>query len=92
MLFPNGLIDMGVAIFVIIALAEVAKLKRKSERGYGWLAIAGLCFLFAGVIGVIPTTVPFVRDLFLTEIFSFFGWILAIIGTIFIGYESLLER
>lgn len=92
MWFANGLIDLGVALFVAIALSEVAKVRRKSERGYNWLAAAGIFFLFAGGMGVIPATIPYIADLFLAEIFSLIGWVFAIIGTLFIGYETLIER
>lgn len=92
MWFANGLIDLGVALLVVVALAEIAKVRRKSERGYTWLAAGGVFSLFAGGMGVMPATVPYIGDLFLTEIFSVIGWLFAIIGTLFIGYETLLEK
>ena len=92
MWFANGLIDLGVALLAVVALAEMAKVRRKSERGYSWLAAAGVFSVFAGGMDVISATVPYVGDLFLAEIFSLIGWLFAIIGTLFVGYETLLEK
>ena len=92
MVFANGLIDLGVALLGAVALAEIAKVRHKSERGYSWLAAAGVFSLFAGSMSVMPATIPYIKDLFLAEIFSLIGWLFAIIGTLFVGYETLLEK
>jgi hypothetical protein len=88
----SGLVDLGVALLLIVALAEFAKVKRKSERGYNWLAASGMLMLFAGGTEVMPATIPYIQDLFLTQIFSLAGWVFALIGALFILYETLLER
>ena len=93
MWFANGLIDLGVAFLLVLALAELSKFKRKSERGFNWLGAAGVWFLFAGTFAQLPSAIgAYLTPLFLVEIFSGVGWIFAIIGTLFIGYETLLER
>lgn len=93
MWFANGLIDLGVAFVLVVAFAEWAKVRRKAEKGFGWLAAAGVFFLFAGSFTELPVTIgAYLTPLFLVELFSGIGWILAIIGTLFVGYETLLEK
>ncbi len=93
-MFGATLIDVGIAFLVIVALAEFAKIRKVSEKGFGWLAVAGVFFLFAGTINsvALPGLYTYISGLWLDTIFSVVGWILALVGTLFIGYETLLER
>ena len=93
-MFGATLIDVGVAFLLIIAFAEWAKIRRKSEKGFGWLAAAGVFFLFAGTIdaAIIPGLYSYIGELWLDTLFATIGWILALVGTLFIGYETLLEK
>ena len=94
MVFESSLIDIGVAFLLAVALAEWAKIRRKSEKGYGWLAAGGIFFLFAGTINpnILLGVHTYLSSLGLDTIFATVGWILALIGTLFIGYETLLEK
>jgi len=93
MLLANGLLDLGIAFLLAVALAEWAKVRRKSERGFNWLATAGIWFLFAGTFAQLPSAIGvYLTPLFLAEIFSGVAWIFAILGTLFVGYETLLEK
>lgn len=94
MVFTLTLIDVGIAFLAAVALAEFAKVKRKSERGFGWLAAAGVFFLFAGTLNVevLPNLFQYLQMLWLDTLFAAIGWILALIGTLFVGYETLLEK
>lgn len=93
-LFDISLIEIGIALLLGAALAEYAKFKRRSEKGWAWIATAGVLFLFAGTfVGVTPV------DQFLTfgtyglkDIFAVIGWLFALIGAIFVAYEVLLEK
>jgi uncharacterized membrane protein HdeD (DUF308 family) len=93
-MFELTLIDLGVAFLLAVALAEWAKVRRKSEKGFGWLAAAGVFFLFAGTlnVAVLPGLYDYVSGLWLDTLFAAIGWILALVGTLFIGYETLLEK
>ena len=93
-MFGATLVDVGVAFLLIVTLAEWAKIRRKSEKGFGWLAAAGVFFLFAGTINAItlPGLFSYVSGLWLDTLFAAIGWILALVGTLFIGYETLLEK
>ena len=94
MVFSATLLDVGVAFLLAVAFAEWAKVRRKSEKGFGWIAAAGVFFLFAGTLQltVLPGLYTYLESLMLDTIFATIGWILALIGTLFIGYETLLEK
>jgi len=94
MVFAATLIDLGIALLFAVGLAEWAKIKRKSEKGFAWLAASGVFFLFAGTLqaDLLPGLFTYVGGLYLDTLFAAIGWILALIGTLFIGYETLLEK
>jgi hypothetical protein len=94
MVFGASLIDVGIAFLVAVALAQWANVKKKSEKGFGWLAASAVFFLFAGTLeaSVLPGLFYYVENLYLNTLFATIGWILALIGTLFIGYETLLEK
>lgn len=94
-MFELTLIDVGIAFLLAVTLAEWAKIKRKFEKGFGWLAAAGVFFLFAGTINSLILTdgfYPYISSFGLTTVFAVIGWFLALIGTVFILYETLLEK
>lgn len=94
-MFEVTLIDVGVAFLLAVTFAEWAKVKRKSEKGFGWIAAAGVFFLFAGTLSeaVLPGLyAQYLSGLMLNTLFAAIGWILALVGTLFIGYETLLEK
>jgi hypothetical protein len=94
MVFSASLVDVGIAFLLAVAFAEWSKVRRKSEKGFGWIAAAGVFFLFAGTLNaaILPNLFDYVANLYLETIFAAIGWILALIGTLFIGYETLLEK
>lgn len=93
-MFDVTLVDVGIAFLLVVAFAEWAKVRRKSEKGFAWLAASGVFFLFAGTLdaAILPGLFPYLENLMLGTIFSTIGWILALIGTLFVGYETLLEK
>ena len=87
----NTTADLGIGLLLVVALAEFAKLRKKSERGWTWLGVAGVFLVFAGVpsLGGAALNV----DLSIVQtIFAVLGWLFALIGAVFVGYESLLEK
>jgi len=91
----EGLIGLGIALLLAPAIAEYAKLRRKGEKGFGWVAASGVFFLFAGTFALTPTLGTYVgADVWsgVGTVFEVIGWILALIGTIFVGYEMLVEK
>ena len=89
------MVGLGIAMLLAPVLAEYAKMRRKSEKGFNWIAVAGVFFLFAGTFPSTMALGAYVgADVWTTigSIFEIVGWILALIGTIFVGYETLMEK
>jgi len=92
MVFEATLLDVGVAVLVAVALASYAKAK---GRGWKWLATGGVFFLFAGALSAATTLAgPLGSGVWggLASIFEVVGLIFAVVGTVLVGYESLVER
>jgi len=91
----EGLVGLGVAVLLGLALAEYAKWRSKAERGWNWLAVAGVWFIFAGAFGVATTLGGYIGAATwsgISAIFEVLGWIFALIGTLLVAYELLVER
>jgi hypothetical protein len=90
----EGLVGLGVAILVGLALAEYAKWRAKAARGWSWLAVAAVWFIFAGALPLVPALsgVLVWGAYSLADIFSVIGWIFALIGTLLVAYEVLVEK
>jgi len=88
----EGVIGLGIACLLAPAIAEFAKLRHKAEKGFSWLAVAGVFFLFSATFATVTAVVPMLGQLFLEPLFQVIGWVLALIGTLFVGYEMLFEK
>jgi len=91
----EGLVGLGVAFLLAPVLAEWAKIRHKAEKGFNWFAVSGAFFLFAasftipsisGSGAIISVVAP------LGTVFEIIGWLFGLIGAVFIGYETLLEK
>ncbi len=89
-----GLVGLGVAILLGLALAEYAKWRSKAARGWNWLAVAAVWFIFAGALPLVPILAEALTwgTYGVAEIFSVIGWIFALVGTLFVAYEMLVEK
>jgi hypothetical protein len=93
MMVFEGVIGLGIACLLAPAIAEFAKLRNKADRGFSWLAVAGVFFLFSATFGFVPSMLGTIfTSLYLAELFSAIGWVLALFGTLFVGYEMLFEK
>jgi len=90
----EGLVGLGVACLLAPAIAEYAKIRHKAERGFNWFAMAGVWFIFAAAFPLVPTIASFLTfgTFSLADIFAWVGWLVALIGTLFVGYEMLVEK
>lgn len=90
----EGLVGLGIAILLGVALAEYAKWRSKAERGWNWLAVAGVWFIFAGALSVVPALSATLTwgTYSVADIFSVLGWIFALVGTLLVAYEVLVEK
>lgn len=98
----EGLAGLGVASLLVVALAEWGKFRVKAEKGFNWIGLAGVWFLFAGAIevasvsaGAMPNIATYLGVGVTSSVFAIFqiiGWIFALIGTLFAAYEVLVEK
>lgn len=91
----GGLVDIGIAFLLAVAFAEYLKFRRKGEKGFNWLILAGIFFLFAGSFSAVTSLATYVGSSVwwgIENIFEILGWIFALVGTLFIAYEALVEK
>lgn len=91
----TALIDASVAVFILVALAQYAKIRDKSERGYNWLAAGGVLLLFAGLFAVAPALGNLIGSTIwsgLGNVFEIVGWLFALVGVVFVAYETVVEK
>ena len=91
----EGAAGLGLAFLLGVALAEWGKFRNKADKGFSWLALAGVWFLFTGSFGIATNLASYLGpELFvgIGSVFEIVGWIFALIGTLFVAYEVLVER
>lgn len=52
MVLFEGTLGIGIALLSAVALAEVAKVRQRHEKAFGWLAMSGVLFLSANVFSL----------------------------------------
>ena len=91
----EGLAGLGVAFLLVVALAEWGKFRVKAEKGFNWIGLAGVWFLFAGSFAAVTNLTGLMGAALsspLVTVFEIVGWIFALIGTLFVAYEVLVEK
>jgi len=94
MVFGAPLIDAGIGVLILVALAQYAKVRDKSEKGYNWLAAGGVILLFAGLFVAAPALGNLLGGVWdgLGKFFQVVGWIFALVGVVFVAYETIIEK
>lgn len=91
----EGLTGLGIAAILVVALAEWGKFRMKAEKGFNWIALSGVWFLFAGTFtpgSILSAYLEPANWVTFGSIFEVVGWIFALIGTLFAAYEVLVEK
>jgi len=91
----GGLIDLGIAFLLAAVFAEYLKFRNVAKKGFNWLVLAGLLFLFAGTFTVTTTLSTYLGFQVwkgLEQLFEILGWVFALVGTLFALYESFVEK
>ena len=93
----SPLAAMGLAFLLAVALAEFAKFRSRAEKGFNWVALSGTLYIFAGATSV--ATGGFVGELLtasvidgIQKLIAALGWLTALIGTLFVAYQVLVEK
>lgn len=92
MVIINTTTDLGLALLLAVVFAEYAKARAKSTRGWTWVGVAGIFLVFAGIPSTVVAPIPAEASTIIGTMFAVLGWLLALIGTIFVAYETLLEK
>ncbi|MEM4500442.1 MAG: hypothetical protein QXD62_03810 [Candidatus Woesearchaeota archaeon] len=91
----GGLIDVGIAFLLATVFVEYLKFRNIAKKGFNWIILAGLFFIFAGTFSVATTLAGYLGPTvwsFLGQIFEIAGWLSALVGTLFIVYEAIIEK
>ena len=93
----SPLAGMGMAILLAVALAEFSKFRSRAEKGFNWLALGGVLYVFAGATSV--ATGGFVGEVLtasvidgVQKLIASLAWLTALIGAVFVAYQVLLEK
>jgi len=89
-IFEPVTLSLGIGFLLAIALAEYAKWRHKAERGFSFLGLSAVFFLFAATFASPVATAWLGSIVWLELAFEFIAWILALIAVIFIAYEIFL--
>ena len=91
----SPLAGMGIAFLLAVALAEVAKFRAKADKGFNWIAAGGVWLLFAGTFVSTATLSGVLGSAVwdgLRAIFEIIGWLAALLGTLFVAYQVVIEK
>lgn len=81
---------LGLGFFLAIALAEYAKWRHKAERGFSFLGLSAVFFLFSATFAA-PVAGTWLGSIFWLQLgFELVAWLLALIAVLFIAYEIFL--
>ncbi len=91
----GGLIDVGIAFLLAAVLAEYLKFRNVAKKGFNWIILAGLFFLFAGTFSTAITLQTYIGSSIWnlgSQVFEILGWLFALVGTLFVVYEAFIEK
>jgi len=86
----EGTLGLGIGFLLAVAFAYYAKFK--AEKGFNWLGVSAVFFLFSAAFAA-PAVGAYLGSVtILKDIFELLGWLFALIATVFVAYETLLEK
>ncbi|MEM5797063.1 MAG: hypothetical protein QXD72_00405 [Candidatus Aenigmatarchaeota archaeon] len=88
--FDVATVNLAVAIFVVVALAEFAKYRQTRPHAFRLLASAGLLFLVAGVF-TLPDVFGLSVNTIISNIAQFLGEIVSLAALVFLVWDSLKD-
>jgi len=83
---------LGLGLLVAVAIGHYARIR--AEKGWQWLTVAALFFLFSAAWEA-PAVGSFIGSgamVILRQIFELVGWLFTLLAAIFIAYELLIEK
>lgn len=89
-LFDTTALNLGVGFLLAAAFAYYAKFK--AEKGFQWLGVSAVFFLFSAAFAAPSVQLYLSSITILQQIFELLGWLFALIAAVFVAYEVLLEK
>lgn len=88
-----NLIYLAIAALLAPALAEIAKIRTKADKAFGWIAVAGVMFVLAATFAVVDLSafIPATFTSMLTTLFSAIGLIAVLVGCLWTSVALLKE-
>lgn len=79
---------MAIAVFMIVVFAEYGNVRKRAERGFGFLAAGGLLFFLAATFNLeVLKTVTVQGALYGQYLFQVIGWIFIIVGVVWASVD-----
>jgi len=88
--FDVATVNLAVAIFIVVALAEFAKYRQTRPHAFRLLSGAGLLFLVAGVFSL-PDVFGLGVNSIISNIAQLIGEIVALVALVFLVWDSLKD-
>ncbi|MGC9059105.1 MAG: hypothetical protein ACP5H3_01715 [Candidatus Aenigmatarchaeota archaeon] len=103
----GGLIDLGIAFLLAAVFAEYLKFRNVAKKGFNWIILAGVFFLFAGTFPIVGSGSYLGLEVLdtilkstlgasvwngLAQLFEILAWLFALVGTLFVVYEAFIEK
>jgi len=89
------IIWFGLVCLLTPAIAEYAGVRKKAEKGFNWIAIAGLLFILAGAFDVVTFwTIGGLEGLGSggNILFQIIGWIFVLVGVLLAAFEAFKTK
>jgi len=95
MVLFGGILDVGIALLVVTALAEYARYRERRQQAFRLLAAAGFLFVVAGLFEN-PSTAGFSyfggAHTILVSIMQSLGEVVAVVSAIVLAYDVATEK
>ncbi len=88
--FDIATVNLAVAIFIVVALAEFAKYRQARPHAFRLLASAALLFLVAGIF-TLPDVFGLSFNAPISNIAQLFGEIAALVALVFLVWDSIKD-
>jgi len=88
--FDVATVNLAVAIFIVVALAEFAKYRQTRPHAFRLLSSAGLLFLVAGVF-TLPDVLGLGVNSIVSNIAQLLGEVVAVVALVFLVWDALKD-
>ncbi len=88
--FDVAAVNLAVAIFIVVALAEFAKYRQSRPHAFRLLSSAGLLFLVAGIFSL-PDVFGLAYNALVADVAQLLGEVVALVALVLLVWDSLRD-